>query len=170
MWPIKDVTNVTEHLHIFDHSIYVNWLIIIKRKWIIHCLNSDKFCRFQTIYQNCLPDVADSLKQQKLLPAITSNLTNETSLLSDTLDESSITNITLTTVAPSPVPPPMPGCHKPWSLVPAGVFPVFWRVVYWTSQFLTWYGASIFFMNEVHCDKHSIKIWMRLDILILQEM
>ncbi|XP_008302158.1 LMBR1 domain-containing protein 2-B-like [Stegastes partitus] len=30
------------------------------------------------------------------------------------------------------------GCVKPWSYIPDGVLPVFWRVVYWTSQFLTW--------------------------------
>lgn len=30
------------------------------------------------------------------------------------------------------------GCEKPWSYIPDGVLPVFWRVVYWTSQFLTW--------------------------------
>lgn len=30
-------------------------------------------------------------------------------------------------------------CLKPWSYIPEGVLPVFWRVVYWTSQFLTWY-------------------------------
>ncbi|MEQ2286979.1 LMBR1 domain-containing protein 2-B, partial [Ameca splendens] len=29
-------------------------------------------------------------------------------------------------------------CVKPWSYIPDGVLPVFWRVVYWTSQFLTW--------------------------------
>lgn len=29
-------------------------------------------------------------------------------------------------------------CHKPWSYVPDGILPVFWRVVYWTSQSLTW--------------------------------
>ncbi|CAG5923644.1 unnamed protein product [Menidia menidia] len=29
-------------------------------------------------------------------------------------------------------------CEKPWSFIPDGVLPVFWRVVYWTSQFLTW--------------------------------
>ncbi|XP_041756132.1 G-protein coupled receptor-associated protein LMBRD2B [Coregonus clupeaformis] len=29
-------------------------------------------------------------------------------------------------------------CHKPWSYVPDGILPVFWRVVYWMSQFLTW--------------------------------
>ncbi|XP_059476007.1 LMBR1 domain-containing protein 2 homolog isoform X2 [Neocloeon triangulifer] len=31
-----------------------------------------------------------------------------------------------------------PSCHVPWSYVPDEVFPDLWRVVYWTSQFLTW--------------------------------
>ncbi|XP_069483230.1 G-protein coupled receptor-associated protein LMBRD2 [Ambystoma mexicanum] len=29
-------------------------------------------------------------------------------------------------------------CYKPWSYIPTGIMPIFWRVVYWTSQFLTW--------------------------------
>jgi len=29
-------------------------------------------------------------------------------------------------------------CEKPWSNVPENVFPNLWRVVYWTSQCLTW--------------------------------
>lgn len=29
-------------------------------------------------------------------------------------------------------------CYKPWSYIPTGILPIFWRVVYWTSQFLTW--------------------------------
>ncbi|KAG7269387.1 hypothetical protein CRUP_008391 [Coryphaenoides rupestris] len=29
-------------------------------------------------------------------------------------------------------------CKEPWSYIPDGVLPVFWRVVYWTSQCLTW--------------------------------
>uniref|UniRef100_A0AAR2KU57 Uncharacterized protein n=1 Tax=Pygocentrus nattereri TaxID=42514 RepID=A0AAR2KU57_PYGNA len=29
-------------------------------------------------------------------------------------------------------------CDKPWGYIPNGILPVFWRVVYWTSQFLTW--------------------------------
>nr|XP_043881826.1 G-protein coupled receptor-associated protein LMBRD2B-like [Solea senegalensis] len=32
----------------------------------------------------------------------------------------------------------VPKCVQPWSYIPDGVLPVFWRVVYWTSQFLTW--------------------------------
>lgn len=29
-------------------------------------------------------------------------------------------------------------CYMPWSYIPKGVMTVFWRVVYWTSQCLTW--------------------------------
>ncbi|KAM6474233.1 G-protein coupled receptor-associated protein LMBRD2 [Liasis olivaceus] len=29
-------------------------------------------------------------------------------------------------------------CVKPWSYIPDRIMPIFWRVVYWTSQFLTW--------------------------------
>uniref|UniRef100_A0A3P8Z121 LMBR1 domain containing 2 n=1 Tax=Esox lucius TaxID=8010 RepID=A0A3P8Z121_ESOLU len=29
-------------------------------------------------------------------------------------------------------------CHMPWSYIPDGILPGFWRVVYWTSQCLTW--------------------------------
>ncbi|MCJ8750179.1 hypothetical protein PDJAM_G00259540 [Pangasius djambal] len=41
-----------------------------------------------------------------------------------------------TSVFPTPRLPKL--CHKPWSYIPDGILPVFWRVVYWTSQFLTW--------------------------------
>ncbi|KAK1883772.1 Polypeptide N-acetylgalactosaminyltransferase 11 [Dissostichus eleginoides] len=34
-------------------------------------------------------------------------------------------------------------CYKPWSYIPDGIMPVFWRVVYWTSQCLTWWTALI---------------------------
>lgn len=29
-------------------------------------------------------------------------------------------------------------CYRPWSYIPERIMPVFWRVVYWTSQCLTW--------------------------------
>ncbi|XP_059772210.1 G-protein coupled receptor-associated protein LMBRD2 isoform X2 [Balaenoptera ricei] len=46
-------------------------------------------------------------------------------------------NITGLYAAATPVPSPHP-CFKPWSYIPDGIMPIFWRVVYWTSQFLTW--------------------------------
>lgn len=41
------------------------------------------------------------------------------------------TSVTPTKSVPKP-------CYKPWSYIPDGIMPVFWRVVYWTSQCLTW--------------------------------
>lgn len=29
-------------------------------------------------------------------------------------------------------------CQKPWGMVPEHVFPDLWRIIYWSSQFLTW--------------------------------
>lgn len=49
----------------------------------------------------------------------------------DTSNDSSNSSI-------SPTTRPKEVCHKPWSYIPDGILPVFWRVVYWTSQFLTW--------------------------------
>lgn len=50
-------------------------------------------------------------------------------------------------------------CVKPWSYIPEGVLPVFWRVVYWSSQFLTWYHTvthcSIYFTKCSCCWRYS---------------
>lgn len=46
-------------------------------------------------------------------------------------------NVTGLYAAATPVPSQRP-CFKPWSYIPDGIMPIFWRVVYWTSQFLTW--------------------------------
>ncbi|XP_074097485.1 LMBR1 domain-containing protein 2 homolog isoform X2 [Cotesia typhae] len=45
--------------------------------------------------------------------------------LSVTTDNNNTSNVTIT-------------CEKPWSSVPDSVFPNLWRIVYWTSQCLTW--------------------------------
>lgn len=29
-------------------------------------------------------------------------------------------------------------CQKPWGIPSDDVFPNLWRIIYWTSQFLTW--------------------------------
>lgn len=29
-------------------------------------------------------------------------------------------------------------CQQPWGMVPDDVFPSLWRIIYWSSQFLTW--------------------------------
>ncbi|XP_057645612.1 G-protein coupled receptor-associated protein LMBRD2 isoform X2 [Chionomys nivalis] len=46
-------------------------------------------------------------------------------------------NVTGVYAAVTPAPRQHP-CFKPWSYIPDGIMPIFWRVVYWTSQFLTW--------------------------------
>ncbi|XP_064088689.1 LMBR1 domain-containing protein 2 homolog [Macrobrachium nipponense] len=87
-----------------------------------------------TIYGNCREKILESQLQssQPLVTEAAINETNQTGILPTTYD----VNITVT-VTPGPV-PIQQDCHEPWSLVPDGVFPIFWRVVYWTSQFLTW--------------------------------
>ncbi|XP_075397050.1 G-protein coupled receptor-associated protein LMBRD2 isoform X5 [Tenrec ecaudatus] len=50
--------------------------------------------------------------------------------------ENSNTSRPSATAAPAPSSQHL--CFKPWSYIPDGIMPVFWRVVYWTSQFLTW--------------------------------
>ncbi|NP_001405803.1 G-protein coupled receptor-associated protein LMBRD2 isoform 2 [Mus musculus] len=47
------------------------------------------------------------------------------------------TNVTGLDASVTPAPRQHP-CFKPWSYIPDGIMPIFWRVVYWTSQFLTW--------------------------------
>ncbi|XP_016961344.1 LMBR1 domain-containing protein 2 homolog [Drosophila biarmipes] len=45
-------------------------------------------------------------------------------------------NATNTSAAANVTPPPQ--CQEPWGMVPASVFPNLWRIIYWSSQFLTW--------------------------------
>ncbi|XP_017058539.1 LMBR1 domain-containing protein 2 homolog [Drosophila ficusphila] len=45
-------------------------------------------------------------------------------------------NVTNTQAAINATPPPQ--CQEPWGMVPASVFPNLWRIIYWSSQFLTW--------------------------------
>nr|XP_057912953.1 G-protein coupled receptor-associated protein LMBRD2B [Doryrhamphus excisus] len=47
-------------------------------------------------------------------------------------------NQTTRNVSLAPTQSVQAACHKPWSYIPDGIMPVFWRVVYWTSQCLTW--------------------------------
>ncbi|KAG7299622.1 hypothetical protein JYU34_016607 [Plutella xylostella] len=65
-----------------------------------------------TVYRQCLQElnVTETVSAQTLLSNMSSTVT----------------------------PPPRNECQKPWSYVPDSVFPNLWRVVYWTSQCLTW--------------------------------
>nr|XP_037270802.1 G-protein coupled receptor-associated protein LMBRD2B-like isoform X4 [Rhipicephalus microplus] len=55
--------------------------------------------------------------------------------LYDFLDPDPVTN---SSVASNSSPPLHAVCVRPWSFVPEGVLQSLWRVVYWTSQALTW--------------------------------
>ncbi|XP_063310045.1 G-protein coupled receptor-associated protein LMBRD2 isoform X2 [Pelobates fuscus] len=81
-----------------------------------------------TIYNRCLA--------RNAVPPVTVN----TSLFSTTTTAATIDNVSglqLEKNADSSD-SPSPQCYKPWSYIPKGIMPIFWRVVYWTSQFLTW--------------------------------
>lgn len=84
-----------------------------------------------TIYGNCVEVILETPAAQPLIAEASGNETNQTGVVP--APSSSDLN---DTVAPASI--IVSECHKPWSLVPDGVFPIFWRVVYWTSQFLTW--------------------------------
>lgn len=49
-------------------------------------------------------------------------------------------------------------CYKPWSYIPDGIMPVFWRVVYWTSQCLTWSVRASENHNLLSLD--ASKVWL----------
>ncbi|XP_074493905.1 G-protein coupled receptor-associated protein LMBRD2a [Sebastes fasciatus] len=70
-----------------------------------------------TIYNQCILDNANHPA-----PGTRARHTNQTDDNSSVYPPFSITKV----------------CEEPWSYIPVGILPVFWRVVYWTSQFLTW--------------------------------
>ncbi|KAH8268217.1 hypothetical protein KR026_001871 [Drosophila bipectinata] len=49
---------------------------------------------------------------------------------------SNISNTATANVTPTP--PQPTECQEPWGMVPPTVFPNLWRIIYWSSQFLTW--------------------------------
>ncbi|XP_044742376.1 LMBR1 domain-containing protein 2 homolog isoform X2 [Chrysoperla carnea] len=62
-----------------------------------------------------------------------------TDIKNDSNQTSSSTENPLTPSSSSSVPPPIPQtCQEPWSYVPDNILKNLWRVVYWTSLFLTW--------------------------------
>ncbi|XP_061119324.1 G-protein coupled receptor-associated protein LMBRD2B isoform X1 [Conger conger] len=73
-----------------------------------------------TIYKQCKIDNGEQATIG--LPAVTSAISNQTTTNSTALPTTSVLKV----------------CYKPWSYIPDGIMPVFWRVVYWTSQCLTW--------------------------------
>ena len=89
------------------------------------------------------------------------------------------TSNTSTTAVPHVIPSNETSpCKLPWSYVPENVLPQLWRVLYWTSQFLTWYNdlylshvclieLTIFFLLKweglcYHSCSHTLKLEISL--------
>ena len=96
-------------------------------------------CTLQTAYNKCLRD-------HELQLATTAAPFSNTTIPDNTTDT---TVTTITTPPPTPVPSspvpsadpspaPVTPCRRPWSYVSEAVMVDLWRVVYWTSQALTW--------------------------------
>lgn len=71
-----------------------------------------------TIYNQCLIDQEAQTQTPSVSPVLSEQTTANASI--------------------SPAKSTQRVCYKPWSYIPDGIMPVFWRVVYWTSQCLTW--------------------------------
>lgn len=65
---------------------------------------------YQTVYRQCI-------QENNATKTISANYldSNKSDLKSDTLE-----------------------CQQPWGMVPEHIFPNLWRIIYWSSQFLTW--------------------------------
>lgn len=77
-------------------------------------------CNFQTVYRQCIQNESEA----SVIQALQTQVNNGTSIPT--------------------TPIPQIECQKPWSYVSDNVFPNLWRVVYWTSQCLTWYVIFLF--------------------------
>ncbi|XP_042228373.1 LMBR1 domain-containing protein 2 homolog isoform X2 [Homarus americanus] len=87
-----------------------------------------------TIYETCRSDL--DLSPARQLREVSSSAVTENNF-TETILHGLPLNVTNDTILTTTVPPDLK-CPKPWSFVPRRVLLVFWRIVYWTSQFLTW--------------------------------
>ena len=101
---------------------------------------------FQTFYRQCIEDEAKPTSTA--VAVLTTNHTPTTTTtpgpLPDNMTRAIInaSSTTESTTAGSSSLMPVPfdtSCQKPWSYVPPYILPTLWRVVYWTSQVLTWW-------------------------------
>lgn len=79
----------------------------------------------QTLYRQCLAEHSSPVAPpaSATLPTLGSN-------------NSTLPSIRRNSVNDLQLPPEE--CQEPWGMVPASVFPNLWRIIYWSSQFLTW--------------------------------
>lgn len=79
----------------------------------------------QTLYRQCLAEHSSPVAPPALatLPTLGSNNSTLPSIRTNSVNDLQL---------------PPEECQEPWGMVPASVFPNLWRIIYWSSQFLTW--------------------------------
>lgn len=78
----------------------------------------------QTLYRQCLAEhTVPAAQIQTTLATVGNNLSTHTSTKLNSQQDIQL--------QPEE-------CQEPWGMVPASVFPNLWRIIYWSSQFLTW--------------------------------
>ena len=98
---------------------------------------------FQTIYRQCLHDQAP-LTTTTFVPTTSSTTTNSSFVTLPSNVTGIVTpvgagsNVSTTSVS-NTLAPIVDTCNKPWSYFSPLVLPVLWRIIYWSSQVLTWY-------------------------------
>ncbi|XP_076364879.1 G-protein coupled receptor-associated protein LMBRD2 [Tachypleus tridentatus] len=124
--------NWTSHHVLVTVAVFVAWYFSFT---VIFILPLDVST---TSYRQCLRDQVSTITNSSAaIPLVTSATeTGNTTILP-------LLNVNVTQTALRRVYEVAPGnnekmCHIPWSHIPAGVLPSLWRVVYWTSQALTW--------------------------------
>ena len=111
----------------------------------------------QTFYRKCL---AENSHTKESGDTNNSNLSKYLSA-SPTVPGTSPSNITggPTTVRSTSTSSAGPACEEPWSYLNEEVLPDLWRIVYWSSQILSWWVRLLkLFKNKVTsflADKHN---------------
>lgn len=78
----------------------------------------------QTLYRQCLAEhTVPAAQIQTTLATVGNNLSTHTSTKLNSQQDIQL--------RPEE-------CQEPWGMVPSSVFPNLWRIIYWSSQFLTW--------------------------------
>ncbi len=92
----------------------------------------------QTLYRQCVADQLAALTTTTSSPSSTqfvNNTATPTNLALHLVNDADINTSSLEPAEPVNV---RESCTKPWSYVPSHILPTVWRVVYWSSQVLTW--------------------------------
>lgn len=115
----------------------------------IQNVECNALCTIQTFYRKCLFEAGLNINEQKR------------DLGSNSSKNSSVKNSSKTT--------PSSDCEKPWSYLPEHVLPDLWRVVYWSSQILSWWVQGLD-NNDKNRTWMNNLWWLTLQIHMLQSV